>query len=179
MTIVGTADLKPGDYVAICTRDETVTGDNATFTAARAFDFTNLGEFAPLFWFLGVIVTSGLMFLAGIITLMVGLVRRSRARKLGAAQYPGGPYPRAVLILRVAHIRVVPILRVAPIRVVLTLAGHRVLAARIRIRVGPIQGHSLPDIRRHRPPRPMALRRSPNWRPTDWPTDKSCARWRA
>ncbi|HTO00630.1 MAG TPA: hypothetical protein VL068_08140 [Microthrixaceae bacterium] len=93
LTIIGTAELDPGKYVAICEREESVGNDNATFTVGRALDVENLGEFAPVLWFLGIAVLSGLMFLIGIITLTVGLFRRNRGRKALAGQYPGGPYP--------------------------------------------------------------------------------------
>lgn len=90
LTIVGSAVLPPGSYEARCAQDGDSTGD-ATFTVGRVFGFTDIrGVLAPVLWFLAVGLIAGVMFLVGAILAIIGLVRRSRTRKL-AASAPFGP----------------------------------------------------------------------------------------
>lgn len=105
--VIGVADLDPGSYVASCTHDEGAATEDARFTVGHVFDSSNLSEFSPLFWLIGLIVLAGVMFLVGIVMLSVGLIRRSRARKAtpwtpgpgpypgpsAGGSYPGGPVP--------------------------------------------------------------------------------------
>ncbi len=97
--VVGIADLGPGSYVAICGEEGDSAQNNGRFTVGHAFDSRNLSEFTPFFWFLGAVGAAGIMFVVGVVTLTVGLIRRSRARKKqaawGSGGYQGGPggYP--------------------------------------------------------------------------------------
>lgn len=93
MRVVGLAKLKPGSYVATCDYGGSDSRNISTFTVGHALDASNLSEFAPVFWFIGIAVISGLMFVAGVITLTVGVFRKNRARKQGFGGYPGGPRP--------------------------------------------------------------------------------------
>ncbi|MGB6057525.1 MAG: hypothetical protein WBF71_04610, partial [Microthrixaceae bacterium] len=93
MRVVGLAKLKPGSYVAKCDYGGSDSLDTSTFTVGHALDASNLSEFAPVFWFIGVAVISGLMFVVGVITLTIGVFRKNRARRQGIGGYPGGPRP--------------------------------------------------------------------------------------
>ncbi len=87
-TVMGSALLAPGEYEAICTLDKEPSSSSASFTVGRVFGMDDLsGTFAPFLWFLAVGFVCGLMFLVGMILTIVGLVKRSKARKSG----PGLP----------------------------------------------------------------------------------------
>jgi len=90
-TVMGSAVLAPGQYEAICTLDEEPSSSSASFTVGRVFGMDDLsGTFAPFLWFLAVGLICGLMFLVGLILTIVGLVKRSKARKNGLDVPPAG-----------------------------------------------------------------------------------------
>jgi len=83
-SVLGSAVLSPGEYEAICTRDGEPSSSSASFTVGKVFGVDDLtGAFAPLLWFFAVGLFCGLMFLLGLILMIVGLVKRSKAKKLG------------------------------------------------------------------------------------------------
>ena len=84
-TVMGSALLAPGRYEAMCKLDEVPSSSSASFTVGRVFGMDDLsGSFAPFLWFLAVLSICGLMFLVGLILTIVGLVKRSKARKSGS-----------------------------------------------------------------------------------------------
>ncbi|MEX0769077.1 MAG: hypothetical protein WD029_11465 [Microthrixaceae bacterium] len=88
--VLGQAFLAPGEYEALCTVEGEPTTSSASFTVGRVFGLSDLsGSFAPLLWFLAVGLVCGLMFLLGLILLIVGLVKRSKAIKAGSSTQPG------------------------------------------------------------------------------------------
>ena len=90
-TVMGSAMLAPGQYEAICTLDEEPSSSSASFTVGRVFGMDDLsGTFAPFLWFLAVGFICGLMFLVGLILMIVGLVKRSKAKKHGSGVSPAG-----------------------------------------------------------------------------------------
>jgi hypothetical protein len=90
-TVMGSAVLAPGQYEAICTLDEEPSSSSASFTVGRVFGMDDLsGTFAPFLWFLAVGFICGLMFLVGLILMIVGLVKRSKAKKQGSGLSPAG-----------------------------------------------------------------------------------------
>jgi hypothetical protein len=93
--VVTVAELPPGDYVARCTvAGEPTQRPDAEMTVGRTFGFGDVEELiGPIVWFLGGVGVAGLLFLVGVILLIVGLVRRSRAARPPA---PGGWPPQPV-----------------------------------------------------------------------------------
>ena len=90
-TVMGSAMLAPGQYEAICTLDEEPSSSSASFTVGRVFGMDDLsGTFAPFLWFLAVGLVCGLMFLVGLILMIVGLVKRSKAKRHGSGGSPAG-----------------------------------------------------------------------------------------
>ncbi|MCB1256857.1 MAG: hypothetical protein KDB26_07125 [Microthrixaceae bacterium] len=80
---VAVARLAPGDYKMTCEAPDgsSIAGasEPKSFTVARVVGPNDLtGELSPLLWFAGVLVLTGIIFVAGGITLAVGLVRRGR-----------------------------------------------------------------------------------------------------
>ncbi|MHB1137770.1 MAG: hypothetical protein ACYC2O_02365 [Microthrixaceae bacterium] len=106
LRVLGTAMLPPGRYVATCGAEGDTAGAGDVFTVGRVFGFSDLGGvLAPILWFFVVGAIATVTFVLGGILLIVGLVRRSRARKQspmptayppagGQPGYPGYPgYP--------------------------------------------------------------------------------------
>ena len=89
-SVLGSAVLAPGEYQALCTRDGEPSSSSASFTVGKVFGMDDLtGTFAPFLWFLAVGLFCGLMFLVGVILMIVGLVKRSKAKKSGLGLTPG------------------------------------------------------------------------------------------
>jgi len=89
-TVMGSAMLAPGNYEAICNRDGEPGSSPASFTVGRVFGMDDLtGTFAPFLWFLAVGLFCALMFLVGLILMIVGFVKRSKAKKSGAPPTAG------------------------------------------------------------------------------------------
>ncbi|MCP4436963.1 MAG: hypothetical protein GY812_15895 [Actinomycetia bacterium] len=89
------ADLAPGDYSAVCdAAGEPSATRGAEFTPTRVVTTTEVFEFAgPAFAILGAIVVGGLLGLLGLILLVVGLVKRSKARRPPPQVQPPAPPP--------------------------------------------------------------------------------------
>jgi hypothetical protein len=106
MKILGSTLLQPGSYEAICTTAGEPSASDATFTVGRVFGFSDLrGAFSPVLWFLAIGLVAALMFVLGLILLIVGLVRRSKAKRAappasfgpgyGPSGHPPAGYPPA------------------------------------------------------------------------------------
>lgn len=101
--VLGTARLAPGSYEAICeVAGEPSEAAGVNFTVGRTVGVQDVSAMlGPLLGIVAVVVVAGLMFVVGLILLIVGLVQRSRARKVPPAgpyppgQYPPGTYPPA------------------------------------------------------------------------------------
>lgn len=91
--ILGSALLQPGSYEAVCSAPGEPSTSDATFTVGRVFGFSDFrGAFAPVLWFLAIGLVAALMFVVGLILLIIGLVRRSKAkRSAGPTPFDAGP----------------------------------------------------------------------------------------
>ena len=93
--VVGSARLKPSDYVASCDfpGEPSAAPGGTTFTAGRTLGSDEFDDtFGPILGFFGVLALGGFMFVLGVVLLIVGLVMRSRSNRPPAGPYGGQPY---------------------------------------------------------------------------------------
>jgi hypothetical protein len=91
-TVIASARLSPGDYVAECRspgEPSQATGAGE-FTVGRTLGSEEVGAFVgPFLGFFGVLGVSGMLFVLGLILLIVGLVMRSRSGRPPTQPYGG------------------------------------------------------------------------------------------
>jgi len=86
--ILSTARLGSGTYTAACQPGGRT---NRQFTVGRVLAEDDVrGMAGPVLWFLGLVLVAGGLFFGGGITLVVGMVRRSRHRRESAGLPPAG-----------------------------------------------------------------------------------------
>ena len=94
-TVVGSARLRPSDYVASCSYpgEPSAAPGGTTFTAGRTFGSDEFDDtFGPILGFFGVLGLGGFMFVLGVVLLIVGLVMRSRSNRPPTVPFGGQPY---------------------------------------------------------------------------------------
>lgn len=94
--VVGTARLGPGEYVARCDAGSGEPSESraftTNFTVGRVVAVDDLSPLmAPLFGLFGVWLLAGLLFIVGLVLLIIGLVQRSRSRRVQPAPWGGHP----------------------------------------------------------------------------------------
>ncbi len=89
-------DLAPGEYSATCdVSGEPSSVGGERFTVGRVVTLSEVFDFAgPAFAVVAAIVLGGFVGLVGLILLIVGLVRGSRARRQPPGSWPQGPMPQ-------------------------------------------------------------------------------------
>lgn len=95
-TVLVVARLEPGTYTAECTMPgEPSAASGVSFTVGRVLRPQEvLEDFGALFGAAAVVVVAGLIFVVGLVLAIIGLILRSRARRVPPQPpYPGFPYP--------------------------------------------------------------------------------------
>jgi hypothetical protein len=93
-TVIASARLSPGDYVAECRSpgEPSAATGAGEFTVGRTLGSDEVGAFVgPFLGFFGVLGVSGMLFVLGLILLIVGLVMRSRSGRPPTVPYGGQP----------------------------------------------------------------------------------------
>ncbi len=93
-SVVSSARLSPGDYTAACTwsGEPSQAPQLTTFTVGRTLDNDDVSSMlGAILGVLAVVVAAGVAFVVGLILLIVGLVKRGRARREQSGPFGGIP----------------------------------------------------------------------------------------